>query len=599
MNSVIGRAVAATVIGAAAIGASAEPWTMVVFPDTQVATREVPGWYITADDSEGLSHFGVPTTLIDPETNQPIRIFDEMAKWIVEAKNGGVFGAAGDERTVAPVRFIGHVGDIVNDADQPVQWEVATQAYDFIKNADLEYGVAMGNHDDGAGGLYFRQNLGSAADLALNPSFAGVSPIGNSNANVFTAINGDTYGVIHIAMDFPLADLDWASQVIEAHPDAAFVVISHWYMFNGYIFGARDTGHAQRAWETFISQHPQIFLVMSGHVDGDNHQVSTNVAGLPVIEVLQNFQRSSPFRSNGIVRLVRFDPEHNTIGFSLYSTLDDRFRAADDQAEDLFRLLYHQLPDRSEFDAVRALIEELLVFGAGADPAEIGSLLAILQPTPIRNAIAVLENFDPSQPDAAGHLIADLVTASTVLTVEQFDLLLQALNITLAEVEALVPPDILGLLATLPADGFNLAAIDSFDANLGELVALAFDQNIDADMDGRLSNEEFRATLLAYRDFLVDDLFAGFFADGSNFAATFELDFDHGDYLRYCNGDVDVDYDVDSADFIGVLVGFGSDVSDMPRRRDRRAAGDLDNDGVVGAGDFIEVLVGYQQPCDI
>ncbi|MEM1166885.1 MAG: hypothetical protein AAGI30_11410 [Planctomycetota bacterium] len=56
--------------------------------------------------------------------------------------------------------------------------------------------------------------------------------------------------------------------------------------------------------------------------------------------------------------------------------------------------------------------------------------------------------------------------------------------------------------------------------------------------------------------------------------------------LEACPGDTDFDADVDAADFIAVLVGFGSSDAD-------RATGDLDGDGSVGVSDFIQILTAF------
>ena len=59
--------------------------------------------------------------------------------------------------------------------------------------------------------------------------------------------------------------------------------------------------------------------------DGEYHQVSTNDAGRPVIEVLQDYQ-DYPNGGDGWLRLIQFDIPNNQIVFETYSPVLDQFQ---------------------------------------------------------------------------------------------------------------------------------------------------------------------------------------------------------------------------------------------------------------------------------
>ena len=87
----------------------------------------------------------------------------------------------------------------------------------------------------------------------------------------------------------------------------------------------------------FIKLNQQIFMVLCGHSGGNLnagqqwHQTSTNDAGLPVHEVLANYQGTG----NGWLRELRFFPDENKIEVHTYSPWLDQWSTI---AEDRFDL---------------------------------------------------------------------------------------------------------------------------------------------------------------------------------------------------------------------------------------------------------------------
>ncbi|CAK0798553.1 unnamed protein product [Prorocentrum cordatum] len=134
-----------------------------------------------------------------------------------------------------------------------------------------------------------------------------------------------------------VAPLAWASEVIGKHPGRAVILSTHEYL-NDAPPGRTRTGDA--VFGEFVSEHDQVFLVLSGHHhnheasgegsalsnDGEWHQVSKNRFGREVVEVLQDFQ-DYPRGGDGWLRIVTFDREHAELRFETYSPVLGRFQA--------------------------------------------------------------------------------------------------------------------------------------------------------------------------------------------------------------------------------------------------------------------------------
>ena len=65
------------------------------------------------------------------------QIFNEQTQWIV------------NNQASYNIQFVLGEGDIVNIAEQPVQWQNADAAVKLLDNANIPYVLAIGNHDYG------------------------------------------------------------------------------------------------------------------------------------------------------------------------------------------------------------------------------------------------------------------------------------------------------------------------------------------------------------------------------------------------------------------------------------------------------------------
>ncbi len=270
-------------------------------------------------------------------------IFSAQTAWIVA------------NRETWNIQFVAHLGDIVNQAGLAFQWTNAKTAMDALLDADIPHGTCVGNHDilypvgyDDPDGANYLAHFGPSfyADRAW---YGGASPSGLSNYQVIE-VGGLKLLFLHLLLETPRAELDWAQAVLDANRDRPTMVSTHRYLSDWRILGAgrytdfnyafeplyrTDGLTADEFWSTFVSVNPQIYLLVCGHNDGQYRQVSTNAAGLPVHEVLVDYQNSWSQGGDGFLRLMVFRPTESRIDVSSFSPTADSF---DPGGDDTFSL---------------------------------------------------------------------------------------------------------------------------------------------------------------------------------------------------------------------------------------------------------------------
>jgi len=362
--------VAAALLSFVALARAEEPFTIAVIPDTQI---------MSLNDVWGEA-------------------FRDQTTWLRQH--------AAAENIV----FVSHVGDIVQGSVEGVeqlpgstwqdQWartDAIMAELDRANTVDgrvLPYSASLGNHDllpqgdkanadDTMPGGGFVSHFG--ADRYGSYGWYGGSDATQWNHYQTFEANGQSY--LHINLEYrpddPTTDvnaglnrtagiddaINWAQSVIDAHPDVPTIVSSHMLLtdlepddsdLDGFAgdgvdetFGGKRTNTGQAVWERLVDPNPQVFMTLNGHEhegpyreDGEYHQVTENSAGLPVYEILVNYQDYvNPLTGNDpYLRLIEFDPaageiRHRTFNptFDLFhndpSAVEDRLDAILDQFE--------------------------------------------------------------------------------------------------------------------------------------------------------------------------------------------------------------------------------------------------------------------------
>ena len=191
------------------------------------------------------------------------------------------------------IKHVLGVGDITH-TDSEGEWKVAHEAISQL-NGVIPYSLVRGNHDNRKT-FYDYYFSGVAPDTSnaymdqVIDYYAGYGEEyrARNTAHVFSGGNVD---YLVISLDFGAEDevLDWANQVVEAHPNHTVIVTTHAYQkdtgerlgLGHYEAPSRyqptyitDYGYPPNTqfndgtdmWNEFISKHENISIVFSGHV---------------------------------------------------------------------------------------------------------------------------------------------------------------------------------------------------------------------------------------------------------------------------------------------------------------------------------------------
>ncbi len=209
-----------------------------------------------------------------------------MSKYTTE-KMEGIYDwliANKDSKKIAHVFGLGDITEDWNTANKEQEWIKAQQ---YISKLDgvIPYSLIRGNHDESK---YFLKYFANETYMSQFDGFIAEGDIRNSY-KLFTVGSTD---YLFLTLDFGAGDemLDWANEVVLAHPNHRVIVTTHGYQgFDGGHLnsdntpssggtsaandvdtsvgdnGGRGYNNGQQIWEKFVSRHPNIFLVMSGH----------------------------------------------------------------------------------------------------------------------------------------------------------------------------------------------------------------------------------------------------------------------------------------------------------------------------------------------
>ncbi|MHB1033577.1 MAG: tandem-95 repeat protein [Pirellulales bacterium] len=259
---------------------SAEPFSLATIPDTQTYVRD----------------------------NTPQ--FTDQTQWIANSQ------------AAEKIAMVSHLGDLVDTGSDTTQWGRANAAMTLLDASPLlPYSAPPGNHD-----FDTFNNQSSAANYLsyFGPTrysgrswYGGSSPDQTSHYQVFTA-GGREF--LHLGLEWsPRADaIIWAQGVINDHSDLPAILTTHEYLGT-----SGRTAVGSSVFNSLVRTNPQIFLVLSGHVSGENHQVSYNDAGLEVVELLGDYQSRTD--GGGWMQLLRFYPDLDRISVETYSPTLNKF----------------------------------------------------------------------------------------------------------------------------------------------------------------------------------------------------------------------------------------------------------------------------------
>ena len=272
------------------------PWaagstTLVVLPDTEVYCQKHPG------------------------------SFEAQTRWIadnIHARN---------------IAYVLHGGDIVHD-DVETQWQVARRGLAML-DGKVPYALVLGNHDYSDAQRTTKANdFFHVADFKKWPTFGATKDEGRIENAFHLCRIGDRNWII-LALEFGPRDavVDWANQVLDAHPNHLGILLTHAYLFHNnarYDYNAgpqraspHDWGNdGEQLWQKVIRKHSNMMLVISGHVasGGPGYLASPGDHGNTVHQLMVDFENLRGGGS-GYLRLLEFLPDRQTVQVRGYSPL--------------------------------------------------------------------------------------------------------------------------------------------------------------------------------------------------------------------------------------------------------------------------------------
>ncbi|WP_437523184.1 metallophosphoesterase [Sorangium sp. So ce726] len=285
-------------------------------------------WCVATRSASAQAAFSV---VLIPDTQNysefsSYEVYEHQMQWLV------------DNRAARNIKFAVHLGDITNH-DTEIEYDVASAAHALLDNAGVPYSMTIGNHDIyPSNEAYKRSSL--YADYFGQPRYEGESFYGGaydaSNINNYTYFEAGGLKFMVVSLEFaPRKDVvTWANQVIANHPDRRVIVATHCHMNNnaehasgcadGYNLEGRD---GVDLWEELIQRHSNVFMSVSGHIQGVSYRRRTGNNGNIVHEILNDFQ-SEPVLGNGHalgngwLRVLTFEPAQNQITVESLSVED-------------------------------------------------------------------------------------------------------------------------------------------------------------------------------------------------------------------------------------------------------------------------------------
>jgi hypothetical protein len=269
-------------------------------------------------------------------------IFNDQTQWIVN--NTANYN----------IQFVLGEGDIVNVADQPVQWQNAAAAIRLLDSASIPYVLPLGNHDyddynpTARGTTAFNSYFGPSRYAQYSWYMGGYPSGTNDNFYAVFTVNGKQYLILALEFIPRDATLVWAKSVLDANPDKEIIVVTHSFMFtdstrgdqcnNNDIFPSGNN-QGEDVWQQLLINYPNLSLVLSGHFTGNNasRRADLGIQQNLVNEIFANYQNLTN-GGDGWMRIMTFRPLLNRIDVVTYSPYLQQYKT---DSNDQFSITWH------------------------------------------------------------------------------------------------------------------------------------------------------------------------------------------------------------------------------------------------------------------
>ena len=302
-------------------------FSIIILPDTQIYAYNDPAW----------------------RNSSRKEVYTQMTRWIVT------------NTEELNIKFVLHMGDIVQVNSDPDQWINADEAMSLLDGV-VPYCFTIGNHDmvlsasEGSGIVRDSTNFNNTFPYTRYESEPwyggrmlndGYPPTNNyDNSYHFFSAAGMDFMIINVEVNPTDAMLAWADGIISANSDCRVIFMTHSYMNwndtrdNGYVpylVGVGPPNSGEEVWQECVKKHENIFFVFSGHhdiwdIDYKGLLASTGDNGNTVYQLLSGKDY------DGWLRILTFVPEEDKIYVKSYSPWQP------DSPSDQFRQYPFSLP---------------------------------------------------------------------------------------------------------------------------------------------------------------------------------------------------------------------------------------------------------------
>lgn len=241
-------------------------------------------------------------------------IFQHQINWILQ------------NRSSWEIRYVVHTGDIVNNAQEKIQWLRASHMFKQLEKERLPYGVLAGNHDLVNEKSYEKYSFYFGERRFANREFYKESYQNNRGHYDVITIGGKPFLFLYMGWGIGKKEMKWMNDVLAKHPKKTAILAFHKYLHKN----KRRTFEGKRIFREVVKRNPNVKIVLSGHYD-DSEQIVTEVDdngdGTPdrkVYEILADYQ-GAPEGGQGFLRLFHYYPESDLIYVRTYSPYLDQY----------------------------------------------------------------------------------------------------------------------------------------------------------------------------------------------------------------------------------------------------------------------------------
>ena len=255
-----------------------------------------------------------------PDTQNTIKftpeVSDAATAWLIE------------NQSEINLKGLSHVGDLVENWNDDVQWQSAEQAFLPLAQAGIPITFVPGNHDFSGSNLtsyqkYFGADSAYAQAMEGNGNEVYFEAVGGDSRQVgsYTFVEGGSYTYLFIQLMYEPNDreLAWLDGILSKYPDNPAIITSH----NIFSCSASKPDECdlneqgERIWSV-AKQHDNVFMITGGHNHGSGFIDLTNDFGNPVVGMLVDYQFSYN-GGNAWYRFMEMDETNNKIYFSTFS----------------------------------------------------------------------------------------------------------------------------------------------------------------------------------------------------------------------------------------------------------------------------------------